>query len=194
MNILLVQKKETSMRVLKTINLFVIVLILLFTSSCTKIRDSAGATRKTIDEFQSFENPPLVIPPDFTLVPPEQLEEKNIENVENELAQEILFGLDNNESVTNQNSTVMTEILSSASDEEVSSNIRKEIDEEFANEKNADAIFNVTWENEVDVLDAIKESERIRNQKFNNESIAEGEVSIKKEKIKVKKKKRFIFF
>ena len=36
--------------------------------------------------------------------------------------------------------------------------------------------------------------ERIRNQKFNNESIAEGEVSIKKEKIKVKKKKRFIFF
>jgi hypothetical protein len=88
----------------------------------------------------------------------------------------------------------MTEILSSASDEEVSSNIRKEIDEEFANEKNADAIFNVTWENEVDVLDAIKESERIRNQKFNNESIAEGEVSIKKEKIKVKKKKRFIFF
>ena len=37
-------------------------------------------------------------------------------------------------------------------------------------------------------------SEAVNNEKFNNESIAEGEVSIKKEKIKVKKKKRFIFF
>ena len=50
------------------------------------------------------------------------------------------------------------------------------------------------WENEVEVLDAVEESKRIRNKKFQNQSIAEGEILIKKEKVKIKKKKRFIFF
>jgi hypothetical protein len=46
----------------------------------------------------------------------------------------------------------------------------------------------------VEVLDAIKESERIRNKNFEGESIAEGDVPIKTKKIKIKKKKRFFFF
>ena len=52
----------------------------------------------------------------------------------------------------------------------------------------------LTWENEIEILDAIKESERIREKNFNNESIADDDVSIKKEKVKKKKKKRFFFF
>ena len=48
----------------------------LFLSSCSKVRKSAGVTRKSLDEFQVVENPPLVIPPDFNLLPPEQLEKK----------------------------------------------------------------------------------------------------------------------
>jgi Protein of unknown function (DUF3035). len=55
---------------------------LLLLSACTKIRDSAGVTRKSIDEFQVIENPPLVIPPDFNLEPPDQLKKKNIDEVE----------------------------------------------------------------------------------------------------------------
>ena len=58
----------------------------LFLSSCSKVRKSAGVTRKSLDEFQVVENPPLVIPPDFNLLPPEQLEKKNIDDVETELA------------------------------------------------------------------------------------------------------------
>ena len=50
------------------------------------------------------------------------------------------------------------------------------------------------WEKEIDVLDAVEESKRLRNKLFNNQSFAEGEIPIKKEKIKLKKKKRFIFF
>ena len=46
----------------------------------------------------------------------------------------------------------------------------------------------------MEVLDAVEESKRIRNNKFQNQSIAEGEILIKKEKVKVKKKKRFLFF
>ena len=56
---------------------FIIFIILsLFLSSCSTIRKSAGVTRKSLDEFKVVENPPLVIPPDFNLLPPEQLEKK----------------------------------------------------------------------------------------------------------------------
>ena len=75
--------------------IFIIIIFAILLSSCSNIRESAGVTRKSIDEFQAIENPPLVIPPDFNLVSPDQLQQKDIENIENELAQEILFGLDN---------------------------------------------------------------------------------------------------
>ena len=52
----------------------------IFLVSCSEIRDSAGVNRKKLDEFKVIENPPLVIPPDFNLLPPEQLSEKNIAN------------------------------------------------------------------------------------------------------------------
>ena len=71
-------------------------------------------TRKSLDEFKVVENPPLVIPPDFNLLPPEQLEKKNIDDVETELAKEILFGLDENlENNENEKLSIMNQILES---------------------------------------------------------------------------------
>ena len=58
---------------------FIIIIFAILLSSCSSIRESAGVTRKSIDEFQVIENPPLVIPPDFDLVAPDQLQQKNIE-------------------------------------------------------------------------------------------------------------------
>ena len=144
--------------------------------------------------MQVVENPPLIIPPDFNLLPPDQLEEKNIDDEEKELAQEILFGLDENEIQTVTQLSTMNQILSQADALDVSSSIREELDEEFAQEIKTDGIFQINWENEVEVLDAVKESERIRNKNFEGESIAEGDAPIKTEKIKIKKKKRFFFF
>ena len=176
---------------IKLISIFVILVII---NGCSKVRESAGVTRKSIDEFKAIENPPLVIPPDFTLVSPDQLEERNISNIENELAQEILFGLDDSNDIKNVNLTTMNKILSNAKALEVSENIRSEIDDEFANEKSSDGIFQLSWEDEIEVLDAAKESERIRNQNFEQEPISDGEIPIRKEIKKIKKKKRFIFF
>ena len=176
---------------MKLLSIFVILVIIY---GCSKVRESAGVTRKSIDEFKAIENPPLVIPPDFTLVAPDQLEERNIGNIENELAQEILFGLEDSNDKKNVNLTTMNQILSNAKALEVSDDIRNEIDDEFANEKSSDGIFQLSWENEIEVLDAAKESERIRNQNFNEDPISEGEVPIRKEMKKIKKKKRFIFF
>ena len=175
--------------------LYLIFLIFtVFLTSCSSVRESAGVTRKSIDEFQTIENPPLIIPPDFNLVAPDQLQQKNIDNIEKELAQEILFGLDKKEQTMQKQTSTMNQILSKTNAINISNDIRDEINQEFYKEKNTKGIFQVNWENEVEVLDAVEESKRIRNKKFQNQSIAEGELLIKKEKVKVKKKKRFLFF
>ncbi len=176
----------------KLLHLIIIFAILL--SSCSNIRESAGVTRKSIDEFQVIKNPPLIIPPDFDLVDPDQLQQQSIEDVDKELAKEILFGLDEKEQNTEKQLSTMNEILSQANATDVSNDIRKEFDQEFSQEKKTDNVFQIDWKNEEEVLDAVKESERIRDKNFRGEKISEGEVSTKKEKIKVKKKKRFFFF
>ena len=75
----------------------ILILVIFFLYSCSSVKKSAGVSRKSIDEFVVIENPPLVIPPDFNLLSPDQLEAKKINDIENELAKEILFGLDENE-------------------------------------------------------------------------------------------------
>ena len=159
--------------------LLIIFLILSFFYGCTKIRESAGASRTTPDEFQTFEYPPLIIPPDYSLVPPDQLKEKNIENTEKELAEAILFGLEKNNVNTKNQLSTMNHILSEANADNVSDNIRNEINEDFADEQH--------------ILDAVKESQTIRENKFNNELIIENEIPIKKQKVKKKKKKKKFF-
>ena len=87
-------------------NLFyILIFIPIFFISCSKVQESAGVTRKSIDEFKVIESPPLVIPPDFNLLPPDQLEEKNISEIESELAEEILFGLDDESGIDSNSST-----------------------------------------------------------------------------------------
>ena len=172
----------------------IFVITSLFLSSCSKVRESAGVTRKSLDEFKIVENPPLVIPPDFNLLPPEQLEKKNIDDVETELAREILFGLDENlENNEYKKISIMNQILESTGANSIDSSIRNEIDELFANEMNIDNVYQNDWKSEIEILDAIKESERIRNQLIQNKPIAEGETPISISKTK-KKKKRFFFF
>ena len=72
----------------------------------------------------------------------------------------------------------MNQILESTDANSVDSSIRNEIDEQFANEMNTDNIYQTEWESEIEVLDAIKESERIRNQLIQDKSIDEGETPI----------------
>ncbi|MDC6447603.1 DUF3035 domain-containing protein [Alphaproteobacteria bacterium] len=164
--------------------------LFIFTVSCSKIRESAGVNRKNIDEFKVIENPPLIIPPDFNLLPPDQLSENKIMSAESDLAKEILFGL--NEEIVDkvvENST-MENILNQTDAYLVQDNIREEINEEFASEKK---ISSKLWKNEVEILDSVKESERLRNKLLNNTNLDES-VPKTKIKVKVKKKKRFLFF
>ena len=173
--------------------LLIIFLILNLIIGCSKIRQSAGVNRKAPDEFRVIENPPLVIPPNYNLVPPDQLQEKNIENIESELAEEILFGLEEENSMKNNQLNTMNQILSESNAGSVSNTIREEIDEGFAKEMSLKDKLLFKWKYKKEDLNSVKESEKIREKSFNNESIVEEEVPIKKQKEK-KKKKRFFFF
>ena len=171
--------------------LFIVLFCSLFVVSCSKVRESAGVNRKNIDEFAVIENPPLIIPPDFNLLPPDQLEEKNLDNEESELAKEILFGLSDETDTNNSKSSTMENILSQSNAFEIDKSIRDEIDEQFASEKNS---LSKSWNNEIEILDSIAESERLRNQLLHNEVESNEEIPKAKVKNKIKKKKKFFFF
>lgn len=166
-------------------------LLSIFLVSCSQIRNSAGVNRKNIDEFQVIENPPLVIPPDFNLLPPEQLEEKNIANVESDLAKEILFGLNEDSDFNGSITSTMENILNQTNADQSNNDIRKEIDEQFSYEKNIDSD---TWDNEIEILDSVAESQRLRNKLLGNDSNINEEVPTVKIENESKKKKRFFFF
>ena len=171
--------------------LILVLLPSLLTVSCSKIRDSAGVNRKNIDEFSIIENPPLVIPPDFNLLPPDQLEEKNLDKAESDLAKEIIFGLEDEIDNNSSESSTMESILSESNADETNDSIRDEIDEQFASEKRS---MSKSWDDEMEILDSIAESERIRNKLLNDETGSSEEAPTVKVKNPNKKKKRFFFF
>tara|TARA_Y100001970_G_C14255491_1_gene875053 strand:+ start:5772 stop:6299 length:528 start_codon:yes stop_codon:yes gene_type:complete len=171
-----------------TIIFFLSIFIL---ASCSKIRDSAGVNRKSIDEFTVIEKPPLVIPPDFNLLPPDQLSEKNLSDIESSLAKEILFGLDDESLSKNSKISTMDNILDQTKANLVSNDIRNEIDENFASEKKVDS---ESWDSEIEILDSINESKRLRSELINNEKYIDRKIPKIKVQEKNKKKKRFFFF
>lgn len=178
---------------MKIANIILIISILALTS-CSQVRESAGVTRKSINELDVVENPMLIIPPEFNLLAPDQLKEKNIDSLEKDLAQEILFGLDQDVKVQNNQLSTMSNILKKSNAINTSPAIREEIDKNFANEIDTKSIFSMEWENEIEVLDAVKESERIRNKNFEGKKIGGDKIPTKIKIIKNKKKKRFILF
>ena len=154
---------------------------ILILSSCGTVRDSAGVNRKVIDEYSVIENPPLVIPPDFNLLPPEQISSKDILDTDNELAKEILFGLEDTETLTESNTSLINEIINETEADEVDDSIRDTINEEFAGEKSStddETIFNNEDELNKAIIDTEDKNSNNKNQNGKKE----------------KKKKRFFFF
>ena len=148
--------------------------------SCNTVRESAGVNRKDIDEYAVIENPPLVIPPDFNLMPPDQIEAKNIDDTEKELAKEILFGLEDEVIQSTENTSLITEIIKETEANSVSNDIRSTIDQNFAGIKSSiDDESN--FKNEEELNAAIEETKQLSKDEVNSEK-------------KDKKKKRFFFF
>ena len=158
--------------------IIIVIVSTLFLASCNSVRESAGVNRKVIDEYAVIENPPLVIPPNFDLLPPEQMESKDLEDANSELAKEILFGLEDSESQLIQENSLMSQIIKETEADEVDNKIRDSINQEFAGKKsskNDETIF----ENEDELDTAIENTEKKDTSKKNKNK---------------KKKKRFFFF
>ena len=160
--------------------IFLIIILNLFLISCNTVRESAGVNRKVIDEYSVIENPPLVIPPDFDLLPPEQMESKDIKDTDSELAKEILFGLEDTNNQTNSENSLISEIIRETKADEVDEDIRETINQDFAGEKST--INDETqFKSEDEINEAINTTEKKDKTKTNKST-------------KEKKKKRFFFF
>ena len=158
----------------------VIISINFFLISCNTVRESAGVSRKVIDEYTVVEKPPLVIPPNFDLIPPDQIQSKNIENTDSELAKEILFGLDENEAKTISDDSLIQQIVNETEEENMEDNIRENIDKEFSGEKSSKEDETI-FQSEDELNSAIEETKSKNNNNDNSST-------------KEKKKKRFFFF
>ena len=161
--------------------IFVIIISSIFLSSCNTIRSSAGVERKVIDEYNVVENPPLVIPPNFNLLPPDQIESKDIDDTDSELAKEILFGLDEESDETPSENSVIDNILKETEADQLDNSIREDLD---GNSEDEVAEDNTDAKNE-----KIKKTKKKKRFFFFN-SKEENE----NEDDEPKKKKRFFFF
>ena len=162
--------------------IFVTIISSIFLSSCNSIRSSAGVERKDIDEYNVIENPPLVIPPNFNLLPPDQIESKDIDDTDSELAKEILFGLDEEIDETASENSVIDNILKETEADQVDNSIREDLDGNSVDEVTAD---NTDVESE-----NIKEPKKKKRFFFFNSK----EVNEDDKEDDPKKKKRFFFF
>ena len=162
--------------------IFVTIISSIFLSSCNTIRSSAGVERKVIDEYNVVENPPLVIPPNFNLLPPDQIESKDIDDTDSELAKEILFGLGEESNVTPSENSVIDNILKETEADQEDNSIREDLD---GNSEDEVAEDNTDAKNENVKKTKKKKRFFFFNSKEENEDDEEGEP---------KKKKRFFFF
>ena len=162
--------------------IFITVISSIILSSCNTIRSSAGVERKVIDEYNVVENPPLVIPPNFNLLPPDQIESKDIDDTDSELAKEILFGLDEESDETVSENSVIDNILKETEADQLDNSIREDLDG-----NSEDEVIEDTTDVENEKIEDTKKKKRFFffNSKEENEDDKEDEP---------KKKKRFFFF
>ena len=163
--------------------IFVTIISSIFLSSCNTIRSSAGVERKVIDEYNVVENPPLVIPPNFNLLPPDQIESKDIDDTDSELAKEILFGLDEESDETPSENSVIDNILKETEADQVDNSIREDLDGNSGDKVSED---NTAANNEKIEKTKKKKKFFFFNSKEENENEEADD--------EPKKKKRFFFF
>ncbi len=115
-----------------------LVCISILLSGCDTFRNTLGLDHYQADAFAVVENPPLSMPPDYKLRPPrEKSEEKSPSS--SVKTQKIMFGKEESAQAS-QSKAVETDILKQAGgNAEVSSDIRKIVDEEAKQEESVGA-------------------------------------------------------
>lgn len=155
-------------------------------TACGNVRDDLGLGRASPDEFAVVDRPPLSMPPDFGLRPPQPGAPRPQEVDMTQRANNILFGADPNPAAAEAASPPASgsdsekALLASANTAGADPNIRATIDREAAAKVKSSAhlIDQILWWHEntppAATVDSAKEAARIREAKDKGEPVNKG--------------------
>jgi hypothetical protein len=167
---------------------FVVLCLPIIASCSSKAKDTLGLRRTAPDEFKVISNPPLSLPPEFTLRPPSEAAEGAAINAAS--SKTLLEQKVSGSSEGNQNSSKLSNaesaFLSMAGTVDANPSIKAILKRENAEEQSAEenktimdklSTFSTKGKKEKtpDVVDAKKERERIIDNKEQGKSVTEGE-------------------
>lgn len=155
-----------------------LLLLPLALGGCSDTRDMLGLGRTMPDEFVVVDRAPLVVPPDFTLRPPQPGAERPQEAAPSAKAEAIALG---EKSATSAAvSPLEQQMLATAGADKTTADIRKTVDRESAEGVGASRhlVDDLLWwrkpGTEANVVDATAEAERLRQNQANGKAANAG--------------------
>ncbi len=161
---------------------------------CSKgasVKETLGFSKKSPDEFMVISHPPLSVPPEFGLRPPEMVTSTTTQSTTEKEAEEIIYGQkakvrSSNISKGEQN------LLNNAGTNQANSNIRQELledekrhtVEQMENKEEEEGwfdrmIYSVAPKKRDPIVDTDQEEERIDQNKQEGKPLTEGETPTK---------------
>ncbi|MGE3624524.1 MAG: DUF3035 domain-containing protein [Bdellovibrionales bacterium] len=155
-------------------------------AGCGDLRDDLGLGRTAPDEFAVVDRPPLSVPPDFSLRPPQPGAPRPQEVDMTKRANTILFGADEGKATSKVTTGSKAEkaLLVNSGADHVDPNIREVIDREAAEKVvgNRHLVNDLLWWRKDDdgatTVDATAEAARIKQAKEKGESLTQGATPI----------------
>ena len=159
--------------------LIMLVALMPLMAGCGGLADDLGLGRNSPDEFAVVDRPPLAMPPDFTLRPPQPGASRPQESKMSDRAATVLFGAGNDQPVTTASGSEGA-LLELAGANRAQSDIRKTVDRESAERVTASKrlIDDLLWWREnrapTATVNAPEEAKRLRDAKVKGDNAAKG--------------------
>ncbi len=169
-----------------------VITLSLVLSACANVRENLGLVKNAPDEFTVVTKAPLIVPPDFTLRPPQPGAPRPVEKKPTEMARAALV-TSGKSSQGGSASQGEGSLLKKAGAEGANSDIRQVLNREnaiLAEDENTlvdKIMFWRTKEEPGTALDAREEKRRLQDNAAQGKPVNEGEVPV------IKKKDRGIF-
>lgn len=159
--------------------MLVLIAALPLLAGCSGLADDLGLGRNSPDEFAVVDRPPLAMPPDFTLRPPQPGAARPQESKMSDRAQSVLFGA-GGERPTSEASGSEGALLELAGADRAVPDIRRTVDRESAERVTASKrlIDDLLWWKEnrapTTTVNAPDEAQRLRDAKAKGANPAKG--------------------
>jgi len=162
-------------------------------SACGNVKDAVGYTKESPDEFAVYKRAPLSLPPEYSLRPPAPGSSRPDTVLPKTRAQEALLGSKSASATQGKVSMGEQALLRKTGALDADPNIRQIVNREtsiYIEESKSFTDDLMFWQKKPEpgtVVDATKETQRIRENQALGKDVTEGEVPI------VKKERRALF-